>query len=131
MRKLETIWEFKTKNFRIEAESVEDYDVDLSFDETGEVRRKLENGDFVSFGVVVTVYANGSEMGESSLWGCIYEDFKSFVDHRGLRAQERKLQKERNQPNLRIGSYFSGMVREAITEARKSIEAIKSLPVHA
>ena len=38
------IREFETQNFRVIVEALEDNDVDLSFDETGEVLRDLQDG---------------------------------------------------------------------------------------
>lgn len=92
-----TIREFNTRNFRVTVVAQEDYDVDLSFDDTGEVRRKLESGEFVSFQVAVTVThtPTGIELGADYLGGCIYRDIDEFQDHRECgRVNRRRLRRE-------------------------------------
>lgn len=95
---LGTIREFETQNFRVVVDAVEDYevDLDLSFDETGEVRRKLENGTFVSFTARARVFhkATGEELGSDYLGGCIYESLNAFQDHIVCGIQNRKRVKQ-------------------------------------
>ena len=119
---LETIREFKTRNFTVRAVAVEDFDLDLSFDATGETLRELERGNLVSFGVVVTVFFNGAEIGQDSLWNCIYKTPSDFMDHRGLRAKSRA-------DGCNYGSYFSDMVHNAINEARKQADTFRKIPL--
>jgi hypothetical protein len=94
---LGTIREFKTRNFRVIVDAIEDYDVDLSFDETGETRRKLEDGTLVSFCARARVFfiPTGEELGSDYLGGCVYEDLEAFEDHRecGL-ANRRRIKHE-------------------------------------
>lgn len=136
MRTIETIRTFKRRNFSVVVNAVEDFDLDLSWDEDGSTRKGLESGEFCSFGVVVTVYARGSEIGSDSLWGCIYRTPLEFMDHFGTRVQAREYQAKENRKAKRekreplkccICCYFSGMVREAIRNARKEIEKLKEL----
>jgi hypothetical protein len=98
---LGTIREFKTKNFRVVVDAIEDCDVDLSFDETGETKRKLENGTFISFTARARVFfvPTGQELGRDYLGGCIYDTLDSFQDHRecGLQNRRRLKQKGRFQ----------------------------------
>ncbi len=122
MRNLEIIRTFKTKNWTVTARAVEDFDFDLSFDDTGEIRKQLETGELQSFGVVVTVCFQGVEMGEDSLWGCIYKSPREFMDHVGIKALSRK-------DGRNYGSYFSDMVRQSIADARKTCATIKAAKI--
>lgn len=92
MHTIETIREFKTRNFTVRVDAVEDNDLDLSWDDTGEVASKLDSGDLLAFGVIVKVYhrPTGIELGEDSLWNCIYESPKAFMDHRECGRQNRE-----------------------------------------
>jgi hypothetical protein len=111
MRTLSNIWTFKTANFTISVDAMEDYDIDLSFDKTGEILEQLEAGQLAGFAVRVTVRDNitGEELASDYLGGCIYESHESFMNHRGIKKQ----------PNA--GSYFSDMVRTVCSEARTTI----------
>ena len=106
---------FETANFRVTVDAFEDYDVDLSFDDTGEVRRKLETGEYVCFTVHAEVIhkPTGTSLGEDYLGGCIYADIAEFQDHRGA--------------NGRWGSYFKDMIGEAIAEARKQVATLGNI----
>lgn len=114
MRKLETLWDFKTARFRVLVNAVEDDITDLSWDEDGSVKAGLDSGKLVKFGVVCTVYLVGREVGSDSIWGCVYESYSAFVDHRGIKAHSPK-----------SGSYFSDVVREAIADARRVVTSFK------
>jgi len=124
MKTLDTIRTFKTKHFTLTVKAVEDFDLDLSWDDDGSVRAALESGEFQSFGVVATLYADGHEIAEDSLWGCIYESPAEFMDHVGIKAKARA-------DGLNYGSYFSGMVRNVITEGRKELSSLAALTVRA
>lgn len=108
------------------AVAVEDNDLDLSWDEDGSTRAGLESGKFCSFGVVVTVYCRGSKVGEDSLWGCIYESPRAFMDHLGIKHYSPK---PGTIPEGQCGSYFADLIRGAIAEARKSVVDFKSVYV--
>lgn len=82
MQSIGIIREFETENFRVVIDAVEDFDVDLSFDETGETRRKLENGSLVCFTARARVFLNGAEVSSDYLGSCIYESLKAFMDHK-------------------------------------------------
>lgn len=107
----ERIWEFKTARFTVSFEAGPDYYLDLSWDETGEVREGLESGRYVAFVAKVAVYLDGREIGEDYLGGCIYESPEQFRDHFGIGPASRK-------SGSLMGSYFSAMVSQAIKEAR-------------
>jgi hypothetical protein len=83
---------FETTNFRVSVDAEYDYDTDLSFDDTGEVRRKIDSGEFLSFQVAVTVThkPTGTELGSDYLGGCIYESIEAFQDHRACGIQNRR-----------------------------------------
>lgn len=49
LSKIGTIREFKTDNFHVIVDAVEEYDLDLSWDETGETARGLDNGNLIAF----------------------------------------------------------------------------------
>lgn len=96
----ETIWTFRTDRFRIALEVCPEYDLDLSFDEDGSVRDRLERGLLVAFQAQVVVYLDGREVGADYLGNCIYESAEQFREE---------------------GSYFRDMVRAAIREARRNM----------
>lgn len=126
MRKIENIRTFNTANFKVVVDAVEDFDLDLSWDESEEVADKLDRGLLMSFGVVAKVYhkPTGIELGNDSLWGCIYESTSAFMDHKecGLKNKELAASGETG----RCGSYFKDMVSSAISEARKELQNIKA-----
>lgn len=136
----EIIREFKTKNFTVRVTAEEERDLDLSFDDTGRIRRGLENGTFVAFCAKAAVYFRGTEIATDYLGNCIYKSPAEFMDHHKIRQAQRRAQqredrkaaKENRQPSqIAIGSYFSDMVRQAISEARKEIEKFKGIKLRA
>jgi hypothetical protein len=121
----ETVWSFETRNFRVAYTIAPEHDLDLSWDDDGSVRAALETCKYVAFSARVCVVhkPTGVIVGEDYLGNCIYGAPKAFIDHRGLRFRERF--------GVSCGSYFSDMVREAISNARKqatSLRAIKLRP---
>ncbi|MDV2964543.1 hypothetical protein RZ532_01025 [Nitratireductor aquimarinus] len=109
-----TIWEFSTKRFRIVMTAEEEYGLDLSWDDSGEIREKIEDGLLDVFCAKCAVYLDGREISADYLGGCIYETADDFRDHMGLAAKRRA-------DGRNYGSYFSDMVRTAIQEARDFI----------
>lgn len=93
---------FNTPNFRVSVDAEYDWDTDLSFDETGDVRKQLESGEIVSFQVAVTVThkPTGAELGADYLGGCIYESIQAFQDHRECAKQNRR--RVRNEGRFQI-----------------------------
>lgn len=117
---LQELRTFKRGQFTVTAHAVVDYDIDTSFDETGEVQQKLDSGEYSGFGVIVTVeHDQLGEVGSDSLWGCIYESYDAFMDHKGIRALSRK-------DNCNYGSYFSDLISGAISEARTNIKQLQA-----
>lgn len=126
MNTLGTIREFKTRNFRVIVDAVEDYDIDLSFDDTGEVLAKLNSGEFIAFCARARVFHKDlGELSADYLGGCIYESIDDFMDHMQCGEQTRKLSESGS--NAVCGSYFADMVHTAIKEARQSVARAKSI----
>src|ERR1700688_5033456 len=75
---------FETENFRVTVEALPEDDLDLSFDDSGEIARKLDTGDLIAFvaHAYVEYKPTGATLGEDYLGGCIYKDFDDFADHR-------------------------------------------------
>lgn len=120
-----TIREFKRKNFTVRVSADWDYDTDLSFDDTGKVLKKLENGDLISFQVSVVVYCKGQEISADYLGGCIYENLEAFMDHKECGRQNRQMAAEGKEG--RCGSYFADMISEAVREARKNLTELRGV----
>jgi hypothetical protein len=109
---MERIWTFKTANFTVELAWEDEPDPDLSWADE-ETLEKLDDGIWVNacFRVLVTG-PNGEELGSSYLGNSIYENVEDFrTEHLGLAAMSRA-------EGVNYGSYFPGMVKEAIKEAR-------------
>ena len=100
--------QFKTKNFIVQALIEPDSDLDLSWDDTGEVREKLDSGEYEAFQTEVRVLFRGAEIAADYLGGSIYAEPRDFFkEHVGARG--------------RYGSYFRDMVGRAIKEAREQL----------
>jgi hypothetical protein len=112
-----TIWNFRTKNFRVVVDCDYDQDtLDLSWDDTGEVREKIESGEWASYTMRARVLdRDGNELGVDYLGASIYGDPREFRDHIGLGIKSRA-------DGCNYGSYFTDMVRQAIEEARESYQ---------
>jgi len=83
---------FETPNFTVSIDAEYDYDTDLSFDDSGDIRRQLESGDLLAFQVSATVThkPTGTQLAADYLGGCIYESIQAFADHRLCGSQNRK-----------------------------------------
>lgn len=172
------IWKFKTDRFTVRMTAEVEHDLDLSFDDSGEVRAKIDNGEYQVFCAKCSVELDGVEIASDYLGQCIYSDVDQFRDHIGigetafraraikdLRAEMAHFAKRvaylqgkvargeagrryyqasiaANRQALRaaraeyehrmmikgrIGSYFSGMVRNAVSEARAYLETTPKL----
>ncbi len=109
-----TIWSFATSRFMVIVDAVEEYDVvDLSWDESGEVREKISNGEFVVFCARARLLMDGIEVATDYLGQCIYSNPSEFRDHVGSRGK--------------YGSYFTSMVSEVIREGRRNLCNIPKL----
>jgi len=87
--KIGTIREFKTKNFHVVVDAVEECDLDLSWDEDGQTREGLENGTLIAFCARARVFLRGKEIASDYLGGCIYKSLEDFADHKECGKQNR------------------------------------------
>ena len=112
MNNTQTMYEFRTKSFLIRWSIEDDYDVDLSFDTTGEVREKLESGEFQSFlSTMECIHRpTGDVLATEYLGGCIHTDPSEFRDHIGAKGK--------------YGSYFRDMVKTVCSAARGHLRAL-------
>lgn len=127
MNVLGTIRAFHTANFSVVIDAVEDYDCDMSWDETGEVLEQLESGELQCFAVRARVTCNGEDIAHDYLGGCIYKYFREFQDHRECAAQNRKWRAQGETGEC--GSYFADMVHNVISEARANLRKLQSVKV--
>lgn len=128
MYSLAVIRRFRTKNFTVVMEAVEENDLDLSFDETGEVAEKLDSGEYVAFCAHAYVEGpSGETLAEDWLGNCIYEDFDAFMDHRACGRSNRDL--EAKGETGRCGSYFSDMIHNVCDEARKELAKLQTVRI--
>jgi len=118
---METMWEFSLGRFAVRAGIEPANDLDLSWDDTGEVHANLESGLWQAFVAKVGVYLNGAEIGADYLGGCIYENPSDFfIEHRNPDPMARNCSEMREaRGDVVIAHYFPCMVRNAIAEARK------------
>ncbi len=89
MHKLGTIREFKTQNFHVIIDAVEEDSPDISFDETGETQRQIENGSLILFCCSCPVFlprSRGCIRTTSAI--CIYKSLEDFADHKECGAAE-------------------------------------------
>ena len=121
------IREFWTKNFHVIVDAIPDNDTDLSFDETGETARKIDNGDYIAFTARVRVFFRDSEIGSDYLSGCIYESLDAFQDHKECGKQNAEY--KRKGIAGRCGSYFHSMINEACAEARNTLRKAQAIRV--
>ncbi len=115
MNTLENIYKFKTRNFTIRVDAVEETNPDFSFDDSDETLNGIENGELTCFAVRASVSFRGSVVGTDYLGNCIYQNFRDFRDHLGIKK------------HANCGSYFADMIRESIREARKTLSEMPKL----
>jgi hypothetical protein len=123
---LGTIREFTTDNFTVIIDAVEDTDVDLSWDETGEVSAKIETGELVAFcaraRVLLHLEDEDIELASDYLGGCVYESLDAFADHRACGRYNRELAAKGEAG--RCGSYFADMISNVCVAARREFDAL-------
>lgn len=109
----QTIWTFNTKSFTYKFNILPDYDVDLSFDDSGEVRDKINKGLLECFIANIQILFKDTNklLAEDYLGGCIYENPLDFIDHRGNKGK--------------YGSYFKDMIISVNEQARLELKNYK------
>mgnify|MGYP001119517483 CR=1 FL=1 len=131
-----TVWTWKPKGgrFSIIARTKREhgyrYDGD---DENGETQAKLDSGEYVAFGTIVTVYLDGEPIGEDSIWGSVYadgEESQFWTGHRDADPMNRNcsIMRAARGGNVCICHYFPDLVREAISEARQHVRDMTPVP---
>ena len=116
------IWKFNTARFSVVLTAEPEYDLDLSWDEGGEIAEKLSSGLLDSFCAKVAVQLDGREIAADYLCGCIYESAAEFATaHRDPDPMGRNctIMRAARGEKVNICHYFPGMVSEAIAYARK------------
>jgi hypothetical protein len=91
--KIDIIREFKTKNFHVVVDAIEEADLDLSFDDDDSTREGLENGSLIAFCARARVFLRGKEIASDYLGGCIYKSLEDFADHIECGRQNRAVNK--------------------------------------
>lgn len=135
------IWQFNTRNFRVELSAEIEQDPDLSWDDDGECTAKLESGEWTNYCFAVRVYGpHGEELGADYLGNSIYADPMEFAtDHRSADPMNRNCTIMRaawrgeGNPDAKVSicHYFPDMVRTAIAEARKAMADLQGVRIRA
>lgn len=89
MHKIGTIREFKTHNFHVIVDAIEEEYPDLSWADE-ETLHQLEIGSLVAFMARARVFLRGLEVASDYLGGCVYKSLEDFQDHRECGAENRK-----------------------------------------
>lgn len=110
--KITTIYEFETKNFRLEVNALPEYGLDFSeWDENlkKEVLTKLDNATLCCFCVQALLIdkQTGQELASDYLGQCIYSDYQDFKDNLGINHKK-------------SGSYFSDMIHTVLRDGREN-----------
>ncbi|MFL6728098.1 MAG: hypothetical protein ACJ8FS_16525 [Sphingomicrobium sp.] len=133
-RNSEPVWSFELGRVRITLEVREDYGYQYDGeDEDGETQAKLDNGEFVAFDSIVTVYIDGHEMASDALSGSVYgvdEMSEFWTAHRTSAPEYRNTLAQKAQHQV-ICHYFPGMVSEAVSEARAELARLQRIPLRA
>jgi hypothetical protein len=105
MNKIETIKVYKTAQFTVSVDAMEDEWPDLSWDESGEVAREIDNGDYLLFCARFRVtHQNLGVIAEDYLGNCIYSDMADFIKNSG---------------------YFADMVHNVCEAARRQLATMR------
>lgn len=120
----ETLWTFRTRNFRVTLECEPERDPDISWADE-ETLEKLESGEWGNYTFKVAVYdSHSDEIGSAYLGNSIYADPRDFMDHR-LCGRANREYAAAGQAG-RCGSYFTDMIGEAIREARQNYNQLRA-----
>jgi hypothetical protein len=118
------IREFNTKNFRVVVEALPEDDLDLSFDEDGEIKAKIDKGELEAFCVRAVASFKGAELAEDFLGGCIDETPRAFMDHIGIKNYVPP-----GGQAGQCGSYFADMVATVCKDARAELLKMQAVKV--
>jgi hypothetical protein len=99
---LHNIYTFNTARFRLEVDALIEHDPDMSWDETGQTQRDIDNYDAVIFcaRARITHIETGTVLGEDYLGDCIYSNYDDFKQPHG---------------------YFGDMVANVIRDSREML----------
>jgi hypothetical protein len=124
-----TVWKLKTRRFRVEIriKYVPGYRYDGD-DEDGETQRDLDNGKLVAFDSSVVVEFDGEEIAADHLSSSVYgadEVAEFWTAHRGPDPMDRNCEAFRaaHGHGSVICHYFPGMIKMAVSDARKALTA--------
>ena len=127
----EPIWCFVTRAFTVRVDALPEEDLDLSWDDTGEVARDLESGRYTAFCARAQVLdAEGRVLAADYLSNCISGSFAEFgSSHRGPDPLNRNssIMRAARGSNTVICHYFPDMVRIVCREARAALRAHAAL----
>lgn len=118
---MERVWEFTAGRILVTLDLVPEQGYEYDGDDPkGETQAKLDAGEYVAFGSVVTVHCDGEEIAQESLWGSVYSignvsDF--WTAHRTSAPEYRNTLAQKAAGRV-ICHYFPGMISEAVTRAR-------------
>lgn len=119
-----TLWTFKTAQYEIRLIAhPEDTPPEDAFEFEDDIE-SVRNGDVEYFCAEVAVYKNGHKIGSDYLGACAYRTFKDFyTDHRDPDPMNRNcsIMRQKQGDNVVICHYFPGMVKQAIDDARKTL----------
>jgi len=108
MHTIGTIREFRTANFRVIVDAIEEDCPDLSWDDSGEVAEAIESGRYMLFCARARVIHDSlGEIAEESLGNCICESLQAFwkqgyladMVHEVCRHARRELRRMRDEIN--------------------------------
>ena len=122
-----TVWSFKTKRYTVTLQLTADYGHRYDGEDMdGETQMGLDEGTYVAFDSLITVSKDGYAIGRSSLGASIYDaaNIQEFwTAHRDPNPVNRNssIMRAAHGDNHSICHYFPELVREAITEARKTL----------
>lgn len=126
-------WSFNTKRFNVSLIVQQDYHYQYDGDdEDGETQAKLDSGEYIAFDSTVIITIDGVEIGSDSLGGSVYayNDVSDFwTEHHNADPLYRNcsIMRAARGHNVCMCHYFPDMVRQAIKEARTSLERIQGV----
>jgi hypothetical protein len=127
----EPIWCFVTRTFTVRVDALPEEDLDLSWDETGEVAKGLESGRYSAFCARAQVLdSEGRVLAADYLGNCIYESAVEFsTAHRDPDPLNRNcsIMRAVRGSNTVICHYFPSMVLGVCRDARAALRAHAAL----